>query len=82
MLRNEGCNTVVFDLDLTAVAVHSHGVMRRALLAEYCSEICPDFKRILPILDREKFNLAIASYVFFCALFASVTVLLLSQVHR
>jgi hypothetical protein len=57
-----GIRVVVFDLDLTAVAAHSHGRLQRTMQSEYVNKASPDFVALVPPLVSEGIGVAIATH--------------------
>lgn len=62
LLRDCGIRLLVFDMDQTAVAVHSHGCLRRDKLDNYLKQATPEFVRAVPALHAAGFALAIATH--------------------
>lgn len=62
VLRQRGFRVVAFDMDLTAVAMHSRGRLRRDKLNHYLEQATSDFVRLIPALFAEGFSLAIATH--------------------
>lgn len=61
-LKERKIKVVAFDMDQTAVSVHSHGELRRDKLNEYLLQATPDFVKLIPRLHEEGIGLAIATH--------------------
>jgi len=62
LLHHHSIKVVVFDMDQTAVSVHSRGKLRRDKLDEYLDKATPDFLRLVPALQKHGFALSIATH--------------------
>ena len=62
LLQHHAIKVVAFDMDQTAVSVHSRGRLRREKLDGYLDKATPDFLRIVPALYKHGFNLCIATH--------------------
>lgn len=61
-LRQHCVKVVAFDMDQTAVAVHSMGRLERKRLDWFLDKTTDDFKQIVPLLHRNGFSLAMATH--------------------
>ena len=62
ILRQMSCKVVAFDMDQTAVAMHSRGRLRRDNLVDYMDKAVPPFVQLVPALHAAGFSLAIATH--------------------
>src|SRR3569832_1535605 len=62
LLRQHSIKVVTFDMDQTAVAMHSRGRLSRTKLDHYLDLATPDFVQLIPRLHREGFGLCIATH--------------------
>lgn len=62
LLKQHSIRLVVFDMDQTAVAMHSRGQLRRTDLRDYLEHATPDFRQLVPALHQNGFFLAIATH--------------------
>jgi hypothetical protein len=62
LLKRHGIKVVTFDMDLTAVAMHSRGRLRRDELDEYLSHATQAFQALVPVLYKHGFKLSIATH--------------------
>lgn len=61
-LKAKDIRVVAFDMDQTAVSVHSHGNLRRDHLDNYLGKATPDFLKLVPLLHQHGFGLSIATH--------------------
>ena len=62
LLRDHSIRVVVFDMDQTAVAMHSRGRQKRTNLDVFLEKVTPDFRRLVPHLHEHGFGLSIATH--------------------
>lgn len=62
VLHSQNVRVCVFDMDLTAVAVHSRGCLRREDMEAYLQKATPDFLALVPYLHRAGIGLAVATH--------------------
>lgn len=62
VFQSQSIRVCVFDMDLTAVAAHSHGCLLRRDLEEYLNKATPCFRAIVPQLHASGIGLAIATH--------------------
>jgi len=62
LLEKSQYKVIVFDMDLTAVAMHSRGTMRRDSLDKFLGKISPDFAHLVPMLHKNGFKVAMATH--------------------
>lgn len=62
ILRQRNVQVVAFDMDQTAVAMHSRGQLRRKDLDNYLERAVPPFLQIVPALHAAGFGLAMATH--------------------
>jgi len=61
-IKKQGYKVVVFDMDQTAVSMHSRGRLKRSEIEQFVSKTSNDFKLIVPALAEEGIKLAIATH--------------------
>ena len=54
LLKTNGIEVVVFDMDLTAVAQHSRGCLKRTELSQYLDCATPAFQKLVPLLQKKQ----------------------------
>lgn len=63
LLHEHSIRVIAFDMDQTAVAVHSRGRLQRTdLLHSFLAKVTRDFERLVPHLHAEGLHLAIATH--------------------
>jgi hypothetical protein len=62
LLKSHKIKLIAFDMDQTAVAMHSRGKLRREELDEYVSKATRAFMKLVPALHAHKLYLAIATH--------------------
>ena len=62
LLIDRGVKVVAFDMDQTAVSVHSRGKLRRDQLDDYLNKATNDFRNLVPQLHNQGFGLSIATH--------------------
>jgi hypothetical protein len=62
LLQAHSIRVIVFDMDQTAVAMHSRGSLQRKDLPDYLKQATRDFQRLVPQLHQHGFHLAIATH--------------------
>lgn len=62
LLKEKGIKVVAFDMDQTAVSVHSRGRLRRDGLDSYLNQATHDFRNIVPELHKHGFGLSISTH--------------------
>jgi hypothetical protein len=62
LLKSHDIKLIAFDMDQTAVAMHSRGKLRREELDDYVAKTTPAFKELVPALHAHGFYLAIATH--------------------
>jgi hypothetical protein len=62
LLKSHKIKLIAFDMDQTAVAMHSRGKLRREELDEYIAKATPAFMKLVPALHAHKLYLAIATH--------------------
>ncbi|CAB9501285.1 Inherit from apiNOG: P36-like protein [Seminavis robusta] len=63
LLKAQGIKVVAFDMDQTAVSIHSRGRLRRGdPLENFLNKATEDFKKLVPFLHRDGFGLSIATH--------------------
>lgn len=62
LLTQKGIKVVAFDMDQTAVSVHSRGKLKREDLNEFLGHATEDFKLLVPKLYQSGFGLSIATH--------------------
>jgi hypothetical protein len=62
LLQRHGIKLVAFDMDLTAVAQHSRGKLKRSELHDYLKHTTSDFVKLVPELHKAGLFLAIATH--------------------
>jgi hypothetical protein len=62
LLQSHKIKLIAFDMDQTAVAMHSRGKLRREELDEYIAKATPAFKELVPALHAQQLYLAIATH--------------------
>ena len=62
LLHDNSIRVVVFDMDQTAVALHSRGRLKREQLLQFLENATPDFVRLVPDLYKHGFGLSIATH--------------------
>ncbi len=61
-LKEKNVKVVVFDMDNTAIRMHSSGALRVSKFKDYCQKVSPDFLEIVPFLIILNIRVAIATF--------------------
>jgi hypothetical protein len=63
LLKSKGIKVVAFDMDQTAVSMHSRGRLRRGdPLDDFLGKVSNDFRNLVPLLHEHGFGLSIATH--------------------
>ena len=62
LLRDNSIRVVAFDMDQTAVALHSRGRLKREKLPQFLEKATSDFISLVPDLHKHGFGLSIATH--------------------
>lgn len=61
-LKSSGIKVVAFDMDQTAVSIHSRGKLQRDQLDGFLGHATEDFRTLVPLLHAEGLGLSIATH--------------------